>query len=155
MAVVRVEGLAEFRKQLRELEDGKVFGRALAKGQREVAKKAAGWAQSEARGMGGAQAKFAKRIAGRATQAGARIEISKQEANAAFWGAKKRTGWFGHGRYRGLDSQHDEWVGASWDVAARGEGPYAINRALADNLDEILDLYDKAMDDVWSLAFPD
>lgn len=153
--VIVVRGLNEFRKELRDLEDGKELGKALARAQRDIAKDAAKWAQVEARRMGGAQRHFAARVAGRATQSGARIEISKKEANAAFWGARKRTGWFGSHRYRGYPSQHLPWVEASWEVAVEGEGPYAINRALARHLPEILAMYEKAMDDVFAQAFPD
>lgn len=152
---IQVEGLQSFRKALRTLDDPKAWSRELSTLNRTLAKKAAGWAQAEARRMGGMQARFAKRIAGRATATEMRLEISKKEANPAFWGALKRTGWFAAGRYRGLPSQHPPWVGASWRVATKGEGPYALNTALAEHLDDIETEYGQLIDDLAARAFPD
>lgn len=113
---------------------------------KEVAAAAASAAQSEARMMGGLQGKAASRIKGRGTDRAARVVVSKTKttpyAYTAFWGQKKRSGWYAWGRYaNAAASQHPEWVGNTWDVAVKGQGPYAINDALAENLDAILDIY--------------
>lgn len=149
-APVEVEGLKEFRRELRALSGDSTWTRALGQVNRALAGEAATWAQIEASGLGGPFAHFADTITGAATATAARIQVPKV-ANATFWGAKERTGWnAGHdGR-----PQHPEWVGSSWDVAGPG-GPYALNAALADHLDEIVDGYGDALDELARKAFPD
>lgn len=153
---VQIVGLPELRRELRKLDDPKGWTKELSLANRTIAKKAAAWAQSEASGMGGPQAHFARAIRGYGTVTGARIGINNGNANAAFWGAKKRTGWYARGRYSGSSGQqHERWIGNGWDVARRGQGPYAINASLADNLNRIVDLYGDAIDDITRRAFPD
>lgn len=126
---------------------------ALKEIHKEVAKEAAGYAQAEALSMGGLQAKAASRIKGRGTTTAARIAISKtkttQFANTAFWGQKKRSGWYAWGRFSDSPApQHAPWVGNNWDVAVKGQGPYAINDALAENIEAILDVYREKLQQV-------
>lgn len=102
--------------------------------------------------MGGPFALFLRHIRGRGTQTEARIEVDPI-ANATYWGAKKRTGW--NRRNRNSAPQHPEWVGASWTPAVAGQGPYAINDALARHRDEILDMFGEAVDRTAARAFPD
>ena len=64
---------------------------------------------------------------------------------AAFWGAKKRTGWYADPRYRKSKRQHPIWVGNSWQAGAKGQGPYALNDAIADNRDRIFELFSDAV----------
>lgn len=149
---LEVRGLKEFRKELRQLADGKTWTKMLGQEQRDLAKVAAGWAKSDAAGLGGPFRRFAGAIAGRGGATGARISI-KPEANATFWGAKKRTGARNIVRGDGRP-QHPEWVGASWDVAVAGQGPYAINSALASHLDDIERMYGDGIDRVVKAAFP-
>ena len=75
----------------------------------------------------------------RTTTAAARIGIRPTPgAQATFWGAKRRTGWYARERYSGSTGrQHPPWVGASWGAGKRGEGPYVLNEAIADHRDEI------------------
>lgn len=148
---IEVDGLREFRRELRALTGDSTWTRALGQANRTVAADAAVWAQMEALGMGGVWAHFAGAIAGRASATEARLQITR-EANAAFWGAQNRTGWNAGNEGR---PQHPEWVSNSWDVAVAGQGPYALNEALADNVDEIIDLFGDALDDLARQAFPD
>lgn len=144
---VDIPDLAEFRRYLRTLDDPRAWSRRLGAVNRQLAKDAVGWARAEARSMGGPQRHFANRIAARGGVTGARITINKSEANAAFWGAMQRSGWYVHPRYNGSrGQQHPDWVGNTWDVAAHGQGPYAINPALADHLPEITEAYLGAFD---------
>lgn len=159
--VITVEGLRGFRKALKEL--GPEFPKALKRAHLDVAQIAARVSQAEAGRMGGVQAKAAKAIKGRGTQSGARVGVRASKsarnatamANVAFWGAKKRTGW-----YAGLNSpsgkqQHPEWVGNTWDVMDPTQGPYAINRALAAHEADIFAAFDAALERLIKEAFTD
>jgi hypothetical protein len=158
-----VVGLKELRRELKKLENPREWSKELAKVQRTVAQDVAAKAQIKASGMGGVQKHFAKAIRGRGTVLGARIAVGGRksrnggaEANAAFWGAKKRTGFYA--RYRFKDStaqQHPTWIGNSWDVAVKGQGPYAINDAIAEELPETIDKYADAVLALTRRAFPD
>lgn len=151
-ASVQAVGLREWRKELKALEDGRALTLEFARENRAIAKKAASWAQDEANSMGGPFAHFAKMIKGKGGAAGAKIGIDPT-ANAVFWGAKKRTGW--NARNPQSKQQFPDWVGASWDTAVKGQGPYAINPALADHLDDIAEMYGDAIDRIAKKAFPD
>ena len=158
--VITVEGLREFRKALKEA--GEQFPKELKAAHLDVAQIAARVSQSEARRMGGVQAKAASAIRGNgtATQARLIVKASKSKrnatamANVAFWGATKRTGFYA--RYKYNDSpkpQHKPWVGNDWEVMDPTKGPYAINAALAAHQGDIYDAFDAALDRLVSRAF--
>ena len=147
---VEVDGLADFRRELRQLEEPRQWSAKLGRLHRELAQKVAGWASFTASGMGGATGHFAGALAGRGSVTGARIQVANPAANAAFWGAKQRTGW-----NAGNDTPNlPEWVGNAWDVGVAGQGPYAINDTIAAKGPEILDMYGEAVEDIASAAFP-
>ena len=50
--------------------------------------------------------------------------------------------------------QFEKWVGSSWAVGKRGEGPYAINEAVADKEDEIVEAIADGMDRLARRAYP-
>jgi hypothetical protein len=143
---VHVEGLKEFRAGLKEAGVG--WPRQLTKTNQELARWLAPMATSAAQSVGGATKHFASSIRGMGTQASARLEV-EQRANAAFWGAKKRTGW---NRGNATPNQ-PAWVGNSWDPGGSG-GPYAINATIAANLDAIEERYGVAIEELTHLAFP-
>lgn len=153
-AAVTVRGIKEFRRELRRLHGE--WPRALRDVHKEIADHGAKLAQGYARGMGGVQAKAAAAIKGYANQREARIGVSAGKtypmANVAFWGAKRHTGW-----YAGIagPAQHPPWVGNSWDVAVVGEGPYAINPALAAYLPELMEMVGDRLEQLARAAFPD
>lgn len=149
-SAVQVVGLAELRKELKLLNAGKKWTQELAKLSRKVSRSAVMWSRGEAAGMGGVWAHFARNIRGAGGATGARITIDAV-ANAAFWGAKQRTGW----NKGGATPNQPDWVGASWQVGVAGQGPYAINQAIADHMDEIIEMYGEGIDDITSRAFPD
>jgi len=62
-------------------------------------------------------------------------------ATVAFFGAKRRTGWYADGRFDDRSRQHPEWIGDNWKVATRGQGPHVINDMLVARLDEIKRLF--------------
>jgi len=158
--VITVEGLREFRKALKEA--GEQFPKELKAAHLDVAQIAARVSQSEARRMGGVQAKAAGALrgSGTATQARLQVKPSKSKrnatamANVAFWGAKKRTGWYAKGKFADSPKpQHKEWVGNDWEVMDPTKGPYAINAALAAHQGDIYDAFDAALDRLVSRAF--
>ena len=153
-----ISGLGEFQAQLKAL--GPAWPRQLSKVNRAIAKEGAAYARAEAEAMGGIQAKAASAITGSGTQARAAIVVADSEAvpfaKVAFWGADRHSGWFAKPQYESSTSkQHPAWVGSSWDVAVAGEGPYAINTALARHLPDLLDHYAAGLNELVHTAFPD
>ena len=167
MAVVRnrqtagayVAGIDALVAALRDM--GPEWAKELKTAHKDVADRAAQWAQWEAASSGTRQQQAAMgAIRGQGRDTEARIFISRSKstpfAGAAFWGAKRRTGWYGAAKFKGSTGrQFLPWVGNSWDVAVAGEGPYAINDALAEHLDDILEFFNLAIDRVTAKAFPE
>ena len=117
---------------------------------RDLARDVAGWSNSAASAMGGQQAHFAGAFRGYATATAARVEIAgarsprgKFRAAPAFWGRKSH------------NAKGKPWIGASWDVGVSGEGPYAINEAIARRSVEIEARFRRLIDEVTGDAFPD
>jgi len=143
---VKIEGLAGFRKELRKLESDTNWNLELTRGMRSIAQKVAAWSQDEATAMGGQQAHFAGALFGRATASQARVEIAgkrtpkgKVRANPAFWGTKAQ----------------GNWIGTSWDVGDPTAGPYAINAAIYEHGDDILDEVRDLIEEITREAFDD
>lgn len=151
MAAAQVVGLDELRRELRKLEEPRAWSKELGAVHRVIGRKAAGWAQAEAGRMGGVQKHFATAIRGYGTVQAARIAVARPEANAAFWGAKQRTGWNAGNQ----TPNQPAWVGNSWQAGVRGQGPYAMNDALADHIDDVIDEYGDGIDRLTRRAFPD
>jgi hypothetical protein len=143
---VHIEGLKEFRAGLKAA--GKEWPKQLTKTHRALAQWLAPQASSAAEAIGGSTKHFASSIRGMGTQESARLEV-EQKANAAFWGAKKRTGW----NAGNLTPNQPPWVGNSWEPGGSG-GPYAINATIAGNLDAIEERFGVAIDELTHLAFP-
>lgn len=154
---VEVKGLKDFRRELRRVDAG--FPKELRRVQKTIADDVADRARSIASGMGGVQAKAAGAIKGYATATQASVGIaggkSAPYASVAFWGALKRTGWYGHIHSPGGRRQHPVWVGNSWEPGVSGQGPYAINDAVADKLTDIDDSYLDMIEQLAASAFPD
>lgn len=155
-AAVKVEGLKEFRRELRALDrtnGNRAWSRELTKAHRDLGQMIATLSAGAAAGMGGPQAHFSGAIRGRGTQVSAKVGVLPR-ANAAFWGAKKRTGWFGAPRYgQSTGVQHPPWVGNGWTAGGPG-GPYAINETIRSNLRGIEHVYAQMIDRVTRRAFP-
>jgi len=150
---VEVTGLKEFRAALKAL--GPEWPKALTEVHQQIGRRGAALARGRASTP--LQAKAQNTIKGRGTQRSATIAVSgmKGLGNVAFWGAKRHTGWYGKSRYRASPAQHPKWVGNSWDAAVHGQGPYAINDALADNLPDIIDQYVNMINILAAKAFPE
>jgi hypothetical protein len=152
--VVEVKGLKDFRRELKAASSD--MPKALRKAQKEIADDVADQARSVASGMGGVQAKAAGSIKGYASQTQASVGFpSGGIAGAAFWGTLRHTGWYAAARYAGSPPNTPKWVGNSWEPGVAGQGPYAINDALADFLPELDDRYLDMIEDLTSKAFPD
>jgi len=142
--VIEVEGLASFRSSLKRADKNidKEFGRA----QRELGRLLVIDAKAKARASGTARRHFAGKITMRSNRDGLILGIRDPKMSAAaFWGAKRRTGWYADSRYRKSTRQHPIWVGNGWQAGVKGQGPYALNDAIADNRDRIFDLYSEAV----------
>lgn len=151
-AGVEIVGLAEFRRELKQLEDSKGWNRELAKVHRKIGTDTGRAASGIAGGMGGPYSHFAGAIRGGGGVTGAKVAISSA-ANATFWGAKKRTGWYAAQRYQGGPAQHPRWVGTGWEVGGPG-GPYAINQTIAARMNETLRDFEEGIVDIARRAFP-
>lgn len=154
---VEIVGVKEFRRALKRL--GSEWPKELRRVHKEIGDLGLRYSQAEARLMGGVQARSASALRSKANQRSARIGVTPGRgapmANVAFWGAKAHTGWYAKPRYRGGPPQHPPWVGNTWEAAVMGQGPYAINPALARHMDEILDAYAEAIDRLADAAFPE
>lgn len=151
-AGAQIIGLKEFRAALKAM--GPEWPRELRAVHRKIATEGARRSSAVAAGMGGEQGHFAGAIGSASSQREARVTVRPQ-ANAAFWGAKKHTGWYAAPRYFDSPAQHPKWVGASWEPAEFGQGPYAINDALAQYKPQMFEDYLKMIDDLAHRAFPD
>jgi len=154
---VQIVGLREFRRELAALDGNWMSAMSLA--HQRIASRGAAYSRAAARAMGGVQAKAASAIGERHTSTSASVAVLPSSidkmANIAFWGAKKRTGWYRNARYARSTAQHPPWVGNSWTPMVAGQGPYAINAALAAHDDELLDEYLEAIMGIARAAFPE
>ena len=152
MLFVASPDITELRKALAAA--GPAWERDIVKAHREVGKVGANIARSAARSSGTSQQEAAAAAIGQsASKKGAKVTVgapaSAPFGRAAFWGAKRRTGWFAQDKYdRSPKRQFPEWVGNAWKVGQRGQGPHVINDALADHLDEIRGVYGKQVEAV-------
>lgn len=141
----------EIRSQLKDLK--RSITKEQRRANRSVAKQVETWSRSEARAAGGLAKLSAGAIKARGDAKRARLRIvpgvRTPAAQIAFWGARKRTGWYARYRYRNTRTpQHRDWVGASWRTGVRGEGPYVLNDVLADRRDDIGRIYLEAHEQV-------
>lgn len=172
-AVIEFENLASFRASLKRAD--KNLDREFGQAQRELGRLLVTDAKGKARASRSSRSHFASQISMSSTATRLRLTVRNPDANAAFWGAKKRTGWNAYSylrknakahtsvratgkvpgpsagnavRYRRAPKgrQHPPWVGNSWQAGVKGQGPYALNDAIADNRPRIFDLYSKAVE---------
>ena len=154
---VQVRGLSAFSAALRVVD--KDLAAELRTVNKKLADEVAGRARAKAMAYGPLQRAAASAIKGSATRYGARLTVRGTKAAPmalpAFWGAEKRTGWYakvkpGRGR-----PQFPRWVGADWEYGVHGQGPYAINDALAETEPAVFRAYEQALDRVFAKAFPE
>lgn len=148
----------EFRREVARLgPDGKDWEDKLKEVNEANAYTIAADARAKARALGGVQARAADAIKSRRVKAGIRVAVSsgagRPEALAAFWGGKRRTGWNSPDDVTNPGFISDtpnlpEWVGNTWKVAERGEGPYAVNAAIADKRADVIKAWGDAIDDL-------
>lgn len=153
-----IVGLNEFRAALKAL-DGN-WPKELKEAHKTIGDRGAQWGQWEAATGSRMQQVARAAIKGKGTEKDARIRVAQTKAipfaNFAFWGGKRRAGWFADPlRYGAYASPFQPWVGSDWQAASAGEGPYAINPALAKHMDDILETYWKLIDRISHRAFPD
>ena len=150
--VVSVTGAKEVRKALGK--GGKEVKDALKAANRDVAEMVIDDAKHRAASRGTPmQQEMKKGLKAAANNRQAIAEIrnlgSSPFAVAAFMGAKRRTGWYAAGRYKGGPPQFPEWVGNQHQAGARTIGldvyPYHLGPAISQNIEEIADEYEKAV----------
>jgi hypothetical protein len=150
---VDAKELRAFRQSLKAREDGKAWDKTLSRTNKRYGQVIVSEAQSRLHG-----ASASKNIKASAGLTGISIIVSNTSAVpwtlADIWGAKKRTGWYAAERYEGGAPQHPPWVGNSWTVGSRGEGPYGVNAAIADKLDEVMDGWAEDIQQLMNEAMP-
>ncbi len=148
MTQVEIQGLAEFRRALRN--SAARSSNVMRTLHRKVADLVAGRAQGSAGSMGSA-------IKPRATNTSAKIEtVAKPpQALTVFWGAKRKTGWYAAPQYSGSTGrQFPPWVGNQWSPGETGGEPYHIGPAINSSIPAVMDLYEKGIDEIVKEAFP-
>lgn len=146
-ALISIDGnLAEIIDDVRKTE--RQLGRQQRQGNRVVAEYVAGKARGKARSGTAQQRHFAEAIVASSTQNLARLRLAnayKHQANAGAFGT-----FYGALRWK----QFQEWVGASWAYAQRGQGPYVLNDTVADEIHVIGDLYQQSYAAAFHAVFP-
>lgn len=144
--VVSFEGAREFARQLDRM--GDELAEEFRQGLAEIAEDAAEGARGAAATRGtGQQRRAAWGIEGRSTALSAKLTISTKGdlpfALGAFFGAKAYP-------------QFPRWVGNTWEAGVKGEGPYHVNDALAEEADRAEERFGDLVEDlaVRSRAFP-
>jgi hypothetical protein len=139
---VEIRGLRDFQRGLREI-DPKAPA-ALRKGLKTVAEVVAEAARSKASSSGGVLAKSAESIKAQAQQRQASIS----------WGSARQP--FAVGAILGAIryKQFDTWRGNSWEVGVAGTGPRAVNDAIADKEEAIVEGVGDVIEELASSAFP-
>lgn len=140
----KIVGLAEFQRDLRLVD--KRWGTELRLGLKEAAEIGASHARSKAQSMSPLLRKAADAIRATSEQRASKLAFTSNAkrlrfATGAFLGAKAYP-------------QFQPWVGSSWEVGRRGSGPYAINDAVADKENEIVDAVADSFDRIARKAFP-
>jgi len=164
---IKADGLGEMIDGLRSAQ--RDLRREQRRANRDVAVQAQQWARSAASRGTRQQQAMAGAIQARASATMAKLALSTAgkwgAANPAFWGQTRKFGWYG-GWYRGErvkrrtagfadgPPQGPKWVGSNWIGGVKGEGPYVLNDALADHIEEIGDLYLDAYERALKAAFP-
>lgn len=144
---VQIRGLNAFARELKSVD--REFGKKL----RQVHLRVATLAEDRTRAAmrSGGDGKFAKGVKGRATQKKASIVTQASPHPATLvklWGAKRRSGWYAARRYRGSTRQHPKWVGNQWDPGETGGKPYYVGPAVNRTVDDAIDLYGEAIDEL-------
>lgn len=154
---LEVEGRRQFIAGLKAAEAGSA--RELAKLHREIARHVQDSARARASGGSRMARAAAGNIRARGTQTAASLAVvpSKRApfARAAFFGARRHTGWYAQARFRDGPPQFAPWVGNTWDVARAGEGPYVLNDAIRGDLPWVERRLLAGVDELYSRAFPE
>jgi hypothetical protein len=148
---VEVEGLRDFRRELRRLDD-RDLRNGLTKIYRDVAKLVRNKAEAAS------PQDVIRALGHKANRRGAFITIAPRPPRAlgVFFGAKRRFGWYAAGRYRNSEArQFEPWVGNQWDPGENNAEPYFIGDAINRSVDEVVDLFADGIEDLARRAFPD
>lgn len=136
------------------LASDKAGRKEIRKTYRTVGKLGVGLARAEMRRGDRQLAAVAGRLRGTGSTTGARISVPRGRPAAAVYGTEKRTGWLGNARHRTTTARNNPpWVGSTWRVATKGEGPRGVNDALADGQDKIVKEFEKAATETINRAF--
>jgi len=158
--VVPRPDIRQVRREIRRLdpEQAGELKKRLKAANKHAADMIAAAAQAKAEALGGIHRRAAPQIKGSNVEKGIRIRVANSKkvpfAVAALWGRKGRSGWYldwtlhmkdlGHPTDGG--PQFPKWVGATWEPGVKGQGPYAVNDAIAEKRDEIVEQWTRAIE---------
>lgn len=145
---VKVDGLDDFRRDLRRVDDDE----AMTKANKRVAD------LLEARTKAASPPHVARAISGSGGRLAAELVVgpSPPHALVGVMGAKRRTGWYSLPPYReSTGRQFPPWVGTSWDPGERGGAPYHLGPVINASVDDVADIYADEFEQAARRAFPD
>jgi len=148
---VRVEGLSQFRRELKAANPK--FGRELAKAH----KKAGDHVANKAKGPLPARVRKSA-IRGRGTQRGAFVDVVPVRGDelGVLMGAKRRVGWYSQPKYGSSSGrQFEPWVGNQWEPGSNAGKPYFIGAPINSSVDDVVEILGDALEDAAKRAFPD
>jgi hypothetical protein len=149
---VRVSGLAQFRRELRKLDEPQ-FLNQLKDANNEVAERVVGWARSTAASVGRQQASAARSLRAGRQQARATVSFGgrgfEYAAGAEFGASRNQMRTLPNGRRARGWNQFRPWRGND-----DGAG-YFLWPAIRRNTDSIVDIYGDAIEKISRDAFPD
>lgn len=146
---LRITGLRDFTRELKAVD--RDLGKELRQAHLQIARLIEGRAQARMLRGGPQAAEAAKGVKGRATQKQAMLSITNRPPFTlpVVMGQRRRSGWYAARRFRGSTArQFQPWVGNQWDPGETGGKPYFVGPAINESIDEAIDLFGDAIDDL-------
>lgn len=150
---IRLRGFREFSRELKRVD--KKFGKELRQAHLKISKLVVGRthkAMTSSFGPGrGGVAKARRGVRPKATQSYAAVNTVNNPpwTLGVIWGMRQRSGWFAAPRYADAENrQFEPWVGNQWDPGEHGGKPYYLGDAVNDSIDEAIDIFGEAIEDL-------
>lgn len=146
---IQIQGLAKFTRELKRVDSE--FGKELRQSHLRVARLIENRVQARM-ARGGPQARaVVKGVKTKATQKQTVVSVTDNPAFTlgVVWGQKRRSGWYVNRRYRQSKArQFEPWVGNQWDPGDMAGKPYFVGPAVNESIDEAIDIFGDAVDDL-------
>lgn len=146
---IEIEGLRNFTRELKRVD--KAFGPKLRQVHLRIAVLVEGRTHSAMRAGGGQASAAVRGVRAKATQKMAAIQTSRGPGwtLGVIWGQRRRTGWYARPRYRASSGrQFRPWVGNQYEPGSQAGKPYFLGDAMNSSIDEAIDLFGDAIDEL-------